>query len=376
LKALTGKEMWAYPTAQSVGSSPAIVGGVAYFGANDHKVYGVNASTGVKIWKHSTHSPVVTSPAVVSGVVYVGEDQPGHQFYALKASTGARIWSRNLGVLYGYSSSAVAHGVVYVGSNDGKLFALKAATGATIWSDSGMREVGHPTLSDGLVYVCSGYGVRAFKATTGALVWSHYGGTGAGECSPAVANGVAYVGSGTGLVLALNARTGAKVWSFNAPIACDPGCDGAEAIGSSPVVAKGIVYVTSDEGVVYALDASTGVRLWTYQVTDSAEYSFPLVASGVLYVTFGNFWTPDGYIYALNARLGAKIWGHSIGETPLKLCPNLVSGQCWGGFISPPKVSHGRVYVGSTDGYVYAFKASSGAKVWNFLTGQEPGQAG
>ena len=98
MKAQTGKKIWAYPTAESVRSAPTIVGGVVYFGGDDHKVYAVNASTGHGVWKHSTHSPVATSPAVAKGVVFVGEDQPGQQFYALKASTGAKIWSRSLSV--------------------------------------------------------------------------------------------------------------------------------------------------------------------------------------------------------------------------------------------------------------------------------------
>ena len=149
------------------------------------------------------------------------------------------------------------------------------------------------------------------------------------------------------MVRAINGRTGAEIWTFKAPIGCDPECDGTEVIGSSPVVGNGIVYVTSDEGVVYALKASTGARLWTYKVAQSAEYSFPAVASGVVYATFGNLWTPDGYIYALNARKGAKIWGHSIGATPLKRCPNLVGGRCWGAFLSPPKVAQSRVYASS-----------------------------
>jgi len=61
--------------------------------------------------------------------------------------------------------------------------------------------------------------------------------------SPAVANGVVYVGSGSN-VYALNASTGALLWTYTT----------ASGVSSSPAVANGAVYVGSGGGVgnVYA----------------------------------------------------------------------------------------------------------------------------
>ena len=53
--------------------------------------------------------------------------------------------------------------------------------------------------------------------------------------SPAVANGVVYFGSDDN-VYALNASTGAKLWSY-----------ATEAVDSSPAVANGVVYFGSDD---------------------------------------------------------------------------------------------------------------------------------
>jgi len=55
--------------------------------------------------------------------------------------------------------------------------------------------------------------------------------------SPAVANGTVYVGSEDNNVYALNATTGAKVWSFTT----------GSSVYSSPAVANGVVYVGSDD---------------------------------------------------------------------------------------------------------------------------------
>src|SRR5438105_3675813 len=60
--------------------------------------------------------------------------------------------------------------------------------------------------------------------------------------SPAVANGVVYIGSGDHKVYALNATTGAKLWSYTT---------GGEG-GSSPAVVNGVVYIGSGGGNVYA----------------------------------------------------------------------------------------------------------------------------
>ena len=69
------------------------------------------------------------------------------------------------------------------------------------------------------------------------------------ESSPAVANGVVYVGSYDDNVYALNATSGAKLWSYPT----------GRAVISSPAVANGVVYVGSYDGNVYAFDQQGGL---------------------------------------------------------------------------------------------------------------------
>ena len=54
-------------------------------------------------------------------------------------------------------------------------------------------------------------------------------------------------------------------------------------VDSSPAVANGVVYVGSEDNNVYALNASTGALLWKY-ATGSVVTSSPAVANGVVYV--------------------------------------------------------------------------------------------
>ena len=80
---------------------------------------------------------------------------------------------------------------------------------------------------------------KLWSYTTGAYVYS----------SPAVANGVVYVGSFDNNVYALNANNGAAgVWSYTF----------GSAVYSSPAVANGMVYVgTTSQGNMYALNTAT-----------------------------------------------------------------------------------------------------------------------
>ena len=124
-----------------------------------------------------------------------------------------------------WSSPAVENGRVFVGSRDDhKLYAFDAVTGNTLWT-----------------------------ATTSDWV----------QTSPAVANGVVYIGNNSGNVYAFNAATGSLVWQR----AVAPGF----AFGSSPTVANGVVYIASAldasathfDGKLYALNAATGQVLFS-----------------------------------------------------------------------------------------------------------------
>jgi len=48
-------------------SSPAVSGGMVYFGSGDHHVYALDARTGDLKWKFATGNVVHASPAVADG---------------------------------------------------------------------------------------------------------------------------------------------------------------------------------------------------------------------------------------------------------------------------------------------------------------------
>jgi outer membrane protein assembly factor BamB len=65
-------------------------------------------------------------------------------------------------------------------------------------------------------------------------------------------------------------------------------------IVSSPAVANGVVYATSTDDTVYALNATTGALLWSY-VTSTQIVGSPIVVNGHLYAT------DENTLYAFNS---------------------------------------------------------------------------
>lgn len=248
-------------------------------------------------------------------------------------------WSAPLTSTLSWGSVAVAGGMVYV-QND-ELSAYNATTGALDWTDAingGDGPNGSPAVVNGVVYASSYLGtIYAVNAQTGATIWSHVVTTNVGVSSQsaiAVANGLVYEGWDDGYLYALNAQTGAQQWAYHF------GGD----IYTSPSVANGIVYLAAGVSL-YALNAATGTALWTAQV--AATPSTPTISNGVAYVAAG------GALYAFDATSGATQWSVATGL--------FISDYC------SPAVANGMIYLYSGD--VYAFSVTNGALVWHSATG-------
>lgn len=104
LRRADGKEIWRISTPGIVWSSPALVGGLVYFGTGAGSVLAVDAATGREAWRYQTGGPIHSSPVVAHGVLYVGSVDGG--VYALRGGEGAPLrmavfWDRAATVLSG-----------------------------------------------------------------------------------------------------------------------------------------------------------------------------------------------------------------------------------------------------------------------------------
>lgn len=304
-----GTLKWFVPTSGWVYSSPTIYHGTVYVG-DDGNLYALNATTGAEVWNYTT-SGEVGSPAIYNGTVYVGSegDSPPYisHLFALNASNGKVVWRENTSFLT-ITSPLVYNNVIYVAEGDSYLYALNATTGYVKWYAPFYGGEGNsPTLYKGVLYY-GGYTnghttigtFYAIYASNGTQKWSSVvgsSGVGMGAATTAVVNGVAFVGDGAGYLYAIDLSIGQVRWKVK-----------TNESSSSPAVSNGVVYVGSwQDRNLYALNATTGTKLWNY-TTGSAIGSAPAVANGVVYVTDG-----DGHLYALNATSGAKLWSYTTG---------------------------------------------------------------
>ena len=111
--------------------------------------------------------------------------------------------------------------------------------------------------------------VAAYNVKTGKPVWRHHdparfwesnGGPGP-RATPTIDSGRIYSLGATGIVNALDAASGALIWSHNA--AADTGAKTPDwGFSGSPLVVDGLVVVATS-GVLVAYDAATGQKRWT-----------------------------------------------------------------------------------------------------------------
>lgn len=140
---------------------------------------------------------------------------------------------------------------------------------------------------------------------------------------------------------------------------------------SLPQEQNGRLYVTTGNGSVFALDAGTGKQLWSYLVTRPLPYWMPKINRGValgkknLYVL-----SPDDVLVSLNQLTGQVRYGVSV------------ANSANGNFESmAPLWADGKVIVGSSGGdegirgFVSAYEANSGKRLWQFYTVPPRGQS-
>jgi outer membrane protein assembly factor BamB len=357
--------------AANAGSWPSHNAGLANARANlDTRIDARDVSTLKERWTFRLpyvggYGAFTSNPIVAGGVVYL--EDPDSDVFALAQSTGKELWRhdyRSITPSGGPNGVAYGYGLLY-GETADSVFALDPHTGRQVWlrkltssPDEGIDMT--PQLYDGKLLISTIPGSSTSF----------------------------YAGGAYGIVYALDAHTGRKLWSFStvkggAALWGDPKENGGGGLWYPPAVdSHGRVFIgvgnpspyplsPSDPNAesrpgpnlytdsLVALDGATGRLLWYRQVTphDLRDHDFqdpPIVVTvrvrGVpteAVIGAGK----SGYVVAFRAADGKRLWTLAIGKhnrwqsgllpaKPVVYCPGSL-----GGVLTPMAEARGVVYV-------------------------------
>jgi quinohemoprotein ethanol dehydrogenase len=225
------------------------------------------------------------------------------------------------------------------------------------------------------------------------------------ESTPLEIDGVMYVTSAWSKVIALNAKSGAPLWTYDPKVpgqaALNACCD---VVNRGVAAWKGRIYVGTLDGRLIALDAGSGKPVWVVKtVPQGGRYTITgaprIVNNLVLIGNGGGEMGIRGYVTAYDAATGKQVWRfYTVPGDPskpfespaLKKAAATWSGEWWkyggGGPVwdsmaYDPKLN--LVYIGTGNGTwnrgklsgdslylssIVALKADTGEYVWHYQT--------
>ena len=210
-----------------------------------------------------------------------------------------RVWHKSLhGGIY---STPVTDGKsLFIGDDVGVMYALDLKSGKTLWQfNTGMRIVGSPAVSDGVVvFGSANYMIYGLDAKTGKELW-HVTTEQAVMGAATIHEGIAYIGGGDGRMFAIDIHTGAVKWSFD---------ELKNYVLTRPLVYQDKLYFGTWDTHFYALNLQDGSLVWKWNNGNgnpklSPASVWPVAANGKIFIT-----APDRYFTCLDAETGEQIW--------------------------------------------------------------------
>jgi outer membrane protein assembly factor BamB len=246
---------------------------------------------------HSSAPSVEENGAVVSnGIVYMSTDDG--KLYAFNVSTGSEVsgFPVTTGLSYGTPAVDSANQKVYALTRDSKLYAFNL-DGTSAWT-ADVGSVGYnynegPIIDESYVYIKAGGGLKKYSSD-GSLQWSSP--TSGTVTQPSIMGDYVYVNSESGQIRKYGKATGTEVTTGGFPISTASSQSGLTTV-------NGKIFHKAD--LLYAYNANDGSLLWSQPHGGySTHYGSPAVSSEVVYV-YG--W--DGIMYAFDENTGATMTG-------------------------------------------------------------------
>jgi len=158
--------------------------------------------------------------------------------------------------------------------------------------------------------------ITAANVGTLGLAWSYDLESRRGvQATPVVVGGVMYVTASWSVVHAVDARTGARLWTFDPQVPRDHGARGCcDVVNRGVAVHRGKVFVASYDGRLFALEAATGRVAWQRDTINDRSRAYTVTgaprvfAGNVVIGNGGAEFGVRGYLTAYDAETGEQRW--------------------------------------------------------------------
>ena len=221
------------------------------------------------------------------------------------------------------------------------------------------RLITAPVVGGGLVFALDSTGELSAVTTDGRLAWrtelappGERGESGFGG-GVAYAGGTAFVTTGYGEVLAVDAATGAIQWRhrLEAPAR------------AAPTVLDGRVFAVARNDVAVALDAASGGVLWRITGagggTGLLGGASPAAEGPLVVLPFSS-----GEVLGVVARSGTQAWGQAVTGGRRELVRNRINDV-----TGDPVIAGGTVYASNQSGRTIALDRLTGERRWTMSEG-------
>lgn len=265
---------------------------------------------------------------------------------------------------------AVGAGKVFVASGYRSVSAIDQASGAVLWTTPVDVPIhGAPTVAGPRVYVVDVENqLMAFDVNTGAQVWSYRGIPEPARImrasSPAVTGETVIAPFSSGELVALRASTGQPVWQqVLSATSRTSALSELRDIAGRPVVSRGVVYAVGHSGVMSAVDVRTGQPRWQLPV---AGVNAPLPVGDVVFVV-----SKAGELTVVNRDSGQVYWTRDLNEGRVRQEGGFFG--LWDRTVRPvwagPLLASNRLVLTNSDGELVAFDPKTGVQTGSVRLG-------
>lgn len=309
--------------------------------------------------------PLNARPVLANGVLYAIDTKS--KLVAVNAQNGRTLWKTNIRKddeddLVVTGGVAYAHGLLYATNGYDEAIAVSPENGDIVWRKRlPTPSRAAPTVFGGRVFVSTiDSRLVALNAKTGDILWEYVGISESagllGAASPAANNDIVVPVFSSGEITALRVENGSVAWSDNLSSVqrLGGGLESLSDIKAMPVIYNGLIIAVSFSGKMVAIDERSGARVWQRDISGSQT---PWIAGDHIFMV-----TSANHLIAVRLTDGGVSWIEQLAVFENeKKSKNPIY---WAG----PVMASGRLVLVGSHGYMHVFNPVNGEETQRIRT--------